>query len=133
MSSKELDRAQVLALVVDRRLSLCAAAERLQLSERQARWLLRRYEAEGPAVLASRRRGKSGNRQLRPELCEEAIGLVRERYHDFGPTLALEKLQELHGLKVSVETKMCCGRTPLETFADGMRIWKEKQLGDHAA
>ena len=29
--------------------------------------------------------------------------------------------------------KMCCGRTPLETFADGMRIWKEKQLGDHAA
>jgi len=29
--------------------------------------------------------------------------------------------------------KMCCGRTPLETFLDGMRISREKQLGEHAA
>lgn len=29
--------------------------------------------------------------------------------------------------------KMCCGRTPLETFDDGMRIWKEKKLGEVAA
>jgi transposase InsO family protein len=29
--------------------------------------------------------------------------------------------------------KMCCGRTPLETFLDGMRIWRMKQLGEHAA
>ena len=30
--------------------------------------------------------------------------LVRERYDDFGPTLAAEKLAELHGLRVSKET-----------------------------
>jgi transposase InsO family protein len=29
--------------------------------------------------------------------------------------------------------KMCCGRTPLETFLDGMRICREKQIGVHAA
>ncbi len=29
--------------------------------------------------------------------------------------------------------KMCCGRTPRETFNDGMRIWKEKLIGDVAA
>lgn len=29
--------------------------------------------------------------------------------------------------------KMCCGRTPLETFLDGMRICREKQIGEHAA
>ena len=29
--------------------------------------------------------------------------------------------------------KMCCGRTPRETFNDGMRIWKEKMIGDVAA
>jgi transposase InsO family protein len=29
--------------------------------------------------------------------------------------------------------KMCCGRTPLETFHDGMRIWQERQLGGTAA
>jgi transposase InsO family protein len=29
--------------------------------------------------------------------------------------------------------KMCCGRTPLVTFADGMKIWKEKAIGEVAA
>jgi transposase InsO family protein len=28
--------------------------------------------------------------------------------------------------------KMCCGRTPIDTFNDGIKIWKEKQLGDAA-
>jgi transposase InsO family protein len=29
--------------------------------------------------------------------------------------------------------KMCCGRTPLETFEDGMRLWRAKQIGGYAA
>jgi len=32
------------------------------------------------------------------------LALVRERYPDFGPTLATEKLAERHGLKIGVET-----------------------------
>ena len=32
------------------------------------------------------------------------IGLVRDQYADFGPTLAAEKLRELHGLPLGVET-----------------------------
>jgi hypothetical protein len=32
------------------------------------------------------------------------IGLVRERYADFGPTLAPEKLQEYHDIRVATET-----------------------------
>ena len=30
--------------------------------------------------------------------------IVRKRYADFGPTLAAEKLSELHGLDLGVET-----------------------------
>jgi hypothetical protein len=33
-----------------------------------------------------------------------AIGIVRERYSDFGPTLAAEKLAELHGIHLARET-----------------------------
>jgi len=29
--------------------------------------------------------------------------------------------------------KMCCGRTPLETWRDGMKIWRDKQIGFDAA
>jgi hypothetical protein len=35
---------------------------------------------------------------------EFAVTLVRENYADFGPTVAAEKLEEDHGLKVSRET-----------------------------
>jgi len=31
---------------------------------------------------------------------ETVLSIVRERYADFGPTLAAEKLSELHGLGV---------------------------------
>jgi hypothetical protein len=35
---------------------------------------------------------------------ETVLAIVRERYTDFGPTLAAEKLSELHGLDLGVET-----------------------------
>ena len=104
MSVKELDRVQLLGLVVERRLSLRAAAERMHLSERQARRLLRRFEADGAAGLVSAQRGRPSNRRLPEAVRERALGLVREKYHDFGPTLAHEKLTELHGIGISVET-----------------------------
>ena len=38
------------------------------------------------------------------ELAQVALIIVRERYADFGPTLACEKLRELHGVDLSKET-----------------------------
>ncbi len=33
-----------------------------------------------------------------PGLADQALELIKTRYADFGPTLAREKLEELHGL-----------------------------------
>ena len=44
-----------------------------------------------------------------------ALELVRERYADFGPTLAQEKLRELHGVDVARET--------LRKWMAGAGIW----------
>ena len=41
---------------------------------------------------------------IAPSVKAAAVGLIRERYVDFGPTLAHEKLVEAHGFGVSVET-----------------------------
>jgi transposase len=60
MSTKELDRAGVMARLVERTLSQRAAAEILQMTVRQVRRLQRAYEAEGAFALASKRRA---NRQ----------------------------------------------------------------------
>jgi hypothetical protein len=67
------------------------------------RRICRRFAQEGAAGLESKRRGQS-NRRLPVELRKEALALVRARYADFGPTLAQEKLLEVHGLRMSVET-----------------------------
>lgn len=104
MSSKELDRMLVLDRVLARRLTQRAAAEMLSMSERQVRRLVRAYEASGSAALVSKRRGRPSNRKLPEDLRAAVIELVRARYADFGPTLAAEKLAEMHGVRVSVET-----------------------------
>ena len=36
--------------------------------------------------------------QLAPGAAERALRIIRDRYADFGPTLACEKLRECHGL-----------------------------------
>jgi len=101
MSKHEFERAVLLCKVHEKRLTQRKAAEVLQLSLRQVDRLCQRYRTEGPASLASRRRGRASNHQLPVSLRASVLELVRGRYADFGPTLAREKLVECNGLQVS--------------------------------
>jgi len=103
MSRREIERAHVMRAIQERRLTQKQAASQLVLSVRQVERLFARYKRDGPAGLVSRRRGQR-NHVLPDWLREEALSIVRTRYPDFGPTLALEKLVEEHGLRMSVET-----------------------------
>src|SRR4051794_41982035 len=104
MSKAELSRFDSLARVDRGELPVAGAASLLGLSPRQVFRLLRRFRAEGAAGLASRRRGRPSNRRLPAAVREAALAAVRERYADFGPTLAAEKLAELHDVRLSPET-----------------------------
>jgi hypothetical protein len=74
------------------------------ISVRQFKRLVRSWKEEGDAGLISRQRGRASHDQLAAGQRSRISGLVKERYHDFGPTLAAEKLLELDGIKVSRET-----------------------------
>src|SRR5471032_1030428 len=104
VSMRELERIKIIAAVAEHRLKVVQAAERLALCERQVSRLVRRYETNGPAGLVSGRRGQPSNRELPIDLRARAMALVRERYADFGPTLACEKLRECHGTTLAKET-----------------------------
>ena len=104
MSTKELDRAELMRRVHERRLTQSKAAEILGLTERQVQRLYKAYRRKGAAGLISGKRGRASNRRVPIELRNQVIERVRARYPDFGPTLAQEKLSELDGLSVSVET-----------------------------
>lgn len=104
MTMREADRLKTIQAVVDRMLRVGQAAQRLGMSRRQIERLVGRYLDDGPSGLVSRKRGRPSNNQLGPGIAERAITLIRERYADFGPTLATEKLLECHGVVLSKET-----------------------------
>jgi hypothetical protein len=47
--------------------------------------------------------GRPGNDRAQAELAKQALNILRERYADCGPTLACEKLLEVHGLELPKE------------------------------
>lgn len=104
MSQKELQRLPVIESTLARRLSQMEAARCLALSTRQVRRLQGRLKAEGPPGLAHRNRGRPSHNRLPERTRQRALKLVQERYSDFGPTLACEKLAEIHRIRVSDET-----------------------------
>ena len=104
MSTKELDRLEVLQRVCERGLRQSEAAGILRITTRQLRRLVDRFKQGGAAGLISRSRAKPSNNRLPEALSREAIEWVRRRYSDFGPTFAAEKLRELHQVKISVES-----------------------------
>ena len=104
MSRKELERARVIGAVNEKQLTQREAALQLELSVRQIKNLVRRYREQGEAGLVSRHRGKVSGNRLSEVVREEALTWVRDRYADFGPTLAHEYLTQEHGLAFSVET-----------------------------
>lgn len=97
----EVNRLKIIQDVVDRRLTTPMAAQRLGISDRQCRRLLLRYHESGPPGMANRRREKPSNNQLPDGLAQYALSIIRERYTDFGPTLACENLAELHDVHLS--------------------------------
>ncbi len=105
MSNKELDRVHVIKQLSVKQITQKKAAEMLNLkSERQIRNLLSKYKCCGAKGLISKKRGKSSNRSFDVKFRSQVLALVCEKYPDFGPTFAQEKLFEYHQIKISEET-----------------------------
>ena len=59
------------------------------------------------------------NRRKPEELRTKALAIIREQYWDFGPTLAAEKLREVHEIAV--------GRETLRLWMIGAGIWADRK------
>jgi transposase len=103
MSVKERVRLEALCRVKRGEATVVEAAELMGLSLRQARRVWKRFRAEGDAGLVHKLRGRGSNRRLPQDVRERAVKLHQEKYHDFGPTLACEKLAE-EGVELCPDT-----------------------------
>jgi hypothetical protein len=104
MSNKELDRLKVIHSVIKKHLTWDEAAAQLDLSNRQVGRLCVRVRKEGNKGIIHRLRGKPSNHLLDPVTVNIATAIVKERYADFGPTFANEKLLECHKIDISTSS-----------------------------
>jgi len=104
MSNKEITRLEAMQRIKDKRLTQKEAARMLNLSIRQVKRLYGGYKAHGAKGLISARRGKPSNHRLEASVEQQVLDLLKEKYEDFGPTLAHEKLTEVHGMGISRES-----------------------------
>lgn len=105
MSQQERDWLDWLKRARDRKMTQKEAAERMGVTERWVRKLLRRMKTGGDRVVVHGLRGKASNRKIRVEVRSEAMqALQHPDWHDFAPTFAAEQLAKQHDIRVSDET-----------------------------
>ena len=109
MSSRELERVEVMGRVGGGELKLRDAAKMLELSYRQVKRLWRRYRQEGSKGLKHGNVGRPSNRSKPRKLRRRVLSLIQKKYSGseedrFGPTLAAEHLAEEDGIVLDHDT-----------------------------
>jgi len=105
MSQEERDVLDWLKRAKEGSITQREAAQKMNVSDRWVRTLLRRMSKRGDAVVVHGLRGRPSNRKLAAETQRQALAILkRPDWHDFGPTFAAEQLAKRHQIQVGKET-----------------------------
>jgi transposase-like protein len=104
MSQKEVNRLHVIHQAIEKAITQSRAAAMLGLTDRQVRRIVRSVTLEGDAGISHKSRGKNAHNRIADKIKDKAVTLCRDRYKEFGPTHASEKLLTVHKINVSDET-----------------------------
>lgn len=83
------------------------AARMLGVSTRQIKRLKNKVRENGTTGVIHRLKGKQSNHHINEEIKGKVLAAITEKYSDFKPTFATEKLAENHGIHISRETTRC--------------------------
>src|SRR5450432_1259493 len=131
LNQRERDRLRVLNEIRRKHITQREAAQRLKIGDRHIRRLLVAVEQRGDRALIHGLRGRASNRKLTPRWELKIMNRVRQRYADFGPTLAAEHLAQ-EGLSVSRETlrkwmtEVALWR-PRSQRVKAVHVWRERR------
>jgi len=104
MSQKEVLRYDVIQNLIIGEIDGTEAAKQINLSTRQIRRLKFKVKKKGIGGIIHGNRGKESNNKISEEKIKEIESIIKEKYYDFGPTFATEKLYENHQIKISKES-----------------------------
>ena len=104
MTQEELKRLHIIHKALDKSITQTEAADIIGLCLRQTQRITKAVRLEGDKGIIHKGRGKPSNRALPNKIKDKALKLYKEKYPDFGPTLASEKLFEINKIKLNDET-----------------------------
>jgi transposase len=104
LSTREIQRLQVLEQVVRGAMALKGGVGLMGVCYRQAKRLLARYRQEGPSGLAHRQRGQPARNAFSPQMRDRVLALHGERYAQFNDTHFVQMLEEREDLRIGRET-----------------------------
>jgi len=105
MSQEERDKLEWLKRAKDGLITQREAANKMGVSDRWVRKLLKVMKKRGDGVVVHGLRGRASNRKIATQTQKRAIQLLQQPdWHDFGPTFASEQLAKRHGIELSDET-----------------------------
>ncbi|KIP65249.1 transposase [Vibrio harveyi] len=104
MNDHELQRFSIIQDVLNNKLKRRDATSILGISYRHLSRILKAFKELGVESLAHGNRGKPSSNRISDDTKLHVLKLISEYYLDFGPTLVHEKLTEVHGFNISLET-----------------------------
>lgn len=131
LTREEHERYTVIKKVLKGEMRQAEAADLLNLTERQVRNLRDKAREKGVRGMAHGNRGRSSPRKMSAELEERIAKIVRERYEDFKPKLASEKLWAKERIRVSDEklrqVMIARGLWRARRRRGALHLWRERK------
>lgn len=103
-TQEELRLLHVIRKAIDKVITQKEAAETIDISERQIRRKVKRIRIEGDKGIIHKSRSRPSNRTTPDTIKSKILAIFKNKYSDFGPTLASEKLFERDKISVNDET-----------------------------
>jgi transposase len=119
LSVKEQEKLKIINAARDKKITNRQAARMLGISVRQIQRLKKRIREQGSFAIAHQLKGKQGNHHTQEDVKQKALQAIRERYADFQPSFASEKLQENDGIVVNAQT--------LRRWMIQEKLWKTRK------
>lgn len=104
MTQKELDINTVMDQLIKKQMWIKEASKRINKCIKQTRRIRDKYRKEGSKWLIHKARWKPSNNKWNDSKYFDAVQIIKEKYHDYWPTLIAEKLIEKHSITISVST-----------------------------
>ena len=104
LTAKEQEKLSVIGSALENKITNSRAAKMLDVSTRQIKRLKKAVRANGALGIIHKLKGRQGNRCVEESVKEKVITLIQQKYSDFKPTFATEKLTENHQIILSPET-----------------------------